>query len=281
MRDVLRHPTLDPAFKELVLTLPSEAYVAEQLDVVDPQKIHATREAMKRSLAHELRADWEWAYETHQATGGYSPDAVSAGRRALANLSQAMLCLDAVERGDAVWPGRVYQRFKDASNMTDRQGALSALLFSGSALADAALQQFLAVFADDPLVVDKWFMLQAAAPEQGNRVFERVRSLLRHPAFNIANPNRARSLVATFCMGNPAGFHRQDAAGYAFWADRVLEIDAVNPQLASRIARSLDRWTQLAEPYRSAARAAISRVAAAPGLSRDTGEIVSHALSAG
>ena len=143
MRDVLRHPTLDPAFKELVLTLPSEAYVAEQLDIVDPQKIHAAREAMKRSLARELRADWEWAFESHQVIGGYSPDPVSSGRRALANLSLLMLCLDAAERGDAVWPGRAYQRFKDASNMTERQGALVALLFSGSSLADAAARALL------------------------------------------------------------------------------------------------------------------------------------------
>ncbi len=281
MREVLRHPTLDPAFKELVLTLPSESYVAEQLDVVDPQKIHAAREAMKLSLARELHADWEWAFDAHQVMGAYSPDPVSAGRRALAGLSLAMLCLDAAERGDAVWPGRAYQRFKDASNMTDRQGALAALLSSGSALAEPALERFFAMFEGEPLVVDKWFTLQAAAPEHGGQVFERIRKLMRHPAFSIQNPNRARSLIATFCLGNPGAFHRGDGAGYAFWAERVLEIDAFNPQLASRIARALDRWTQLAEPYRSGARAAIARVAAAPRLSSDTGEIVSRALSAG
>ena len=137
------------------------------------------------------------------------------------------------------------------------------------------------MFEGEPLVVDKWFSLQAAAPEHGDEVFDRVRKLLRHPAFNIANPNRARSLIGAFCLGNPAGFHRGDGAGYSFWADRVLELDAFNPHLASRIARGLDRWTQLAEPYRSAARAAIARVAAAPKLSTDTGEIVSRALSAG
>src|SRR5947207_15734913 len=104
MRSVLRHPGLDAAFKALVLTLPSEGYGAEQLDIVDPQKIHAAREAMKRSLSRELRADWEWSFEAHQVIGGYSPDPVSSGRRALANLSLHMLCLDAVERGEAVWP---------------------------------------------------------------------------------------------------------------------------------------------------------------------------------
>jgi aminopeptidase N len=281
MRDVLRHPELDAAFKELVLTLPSEGYVAEQLDVVDPPKIHAAREAMKRSLARELRADWEWAFEAHQVIGGYSPDPVSSGRRSLANLSLHMLCLDAVERGDAVWPGRAYQRFKDASNLTERQGALVALLFSGASLADAALERFYAMFESDALVIDKWFSLQATAPEHDDAVFERVQRLMRHPAFSIANPNRARSVIGAFCLANPGAFHRSDGAGYAIWADRVLELDALNPQLASKIARALDRWTQLAEPYRQAARAAIARVAAAPKLSTDVHEIVSRALSAG
>ncbi|MEO8310897.1 MAG: aminopeptidase N [Caldimonas sp.] len=281
MRDVLRHPGLDAAFKELVLTLPSEGYVAEQLDIVDPQKIHVAREAMRRSLARELRADWEWAFDSHQVHGGYSPDPVSSGRRALANLSLAMLCIDAVEQGDPVWPGRAYQRFKDASNMTERQGALAALLYSGSSLADAALDRFYEVFEDDALVVDKWFSMQAAAPEHDGQVFERVKRLLRHPAFSIANPNRARSLIGAFCLANPAGFHRSDGAGYAFWADRVLEIDALNPQLASKISRALDRWTHLEEPYRQLARQAIARVAAGAKLSSDTGEIVSRALSAG
>jgi len=280
MREVLRHPGLDPAFKELVLTPPSEGYIAEQLEQVDPQRVHAAREAMKRGLAHALRDDWQWAFEAHQVTGGYVPDADSSGRRSLANLSLAMLCLDAVEKGDAVWPGRAYQRFKDASNMTDRQGALGALLVAVSPLADAALERFLALFAGDALVVDKWFAMQATAPEHDGRVFARVKALLRHPEFAIANPNRARSLIGAFCLGNPAGFHRTDGAGYAFWADRVIEIDAINPQLASKLGRALDRWTQLAEPYRSEARAAIARVAAAPKLSSDLGEIVSRALAA-
>jgi aminopeptidase N len=281
MREVLRSPALDPAFKELALTLPSEVYIAEQMASVEPQRIHTVRESMRRQLAEALAADWQWAFESHAVAGGYSPDPVSAGRRALANLALAMLCVAAVGRGDAVWPGRAYQHFKDASNMTDRQGALSALLVSRSNLADAALERFHAMFTDDALVLDKWFFLQATAPEHDGRVFERVKGLLAHPAFSLRNPNRARSLIGSFCMGNPAGFHRADGAGYAFWVDRVLELDAVNPQLASRVARALDRWAMLAEPYRSAARGAIARIAAYPKLSNDTQEIVSRALAAG
>jgi aminopeptidase N len=112
-------------------------------------------------------------------------------------------------------------------------------------------------------------------------VFARAKALIKHPDFSLKNPNRARSLLASLCMFNPAAFHRSDAAGYVFWAEQVLAIDAINPQLASRLARSMDRWAQLAEPYRSAAREAIARVAAKPDLSTDVREIVERALASG
>jgi len=280
LRATLRDASLDAAFKELVLTLPSESYVAENLAVVDPQRIHTAREAMRSQLASELRDDWAWALEAHQVVGGYSPDPVSSGRRALANLALSMLCLDAVAQGDAIWPGRAYQRFKDASNMTDRIGALAALVNSHADLAAPALERFHALFKGEPLVIDKWFAMQATAPESEGRVFARAQQLLQHPDFSIRNPNRARSLIAALCMMNPAAFHRTDAAGYVFWADRVLELDAFNPQLAARMARIMDRWSRLAEPYRRAAREALSRVAAKPDLSSDVREIISRALLA-
>jgi aminopeptidase N len=278
MRRVLRHDALDAAFKALALTLPDESWVAEQLAEVDPARVHAVREAMRLALAQALRDDWAWAWEAHHATGGYSPDAASAGRRALANLALAMLCLDATDRGDAVWQGRAYQRFKDATNMTDRAGALVALLEAHSEMADLALQRFHDLFKGDALVIDKWFALQATAPERDGRVFARAKALLKHPDFTLHNPNRARSLIRMLCAENPAAFHRADAAGYVFWADRVVELDAINPQLAARIARAMDRWSKLAEPYRSGAREAIARVAARADLSDDVREVVSRAL---
>ena len=280
MRDILRHPALDAAFKDMVLTPPSEAYVAEKLTVVDPQHIHTAREAMRMQLAAALRDDWAWAHEQHQIPGAYTPDPASSGKRSLANLALSMLCLDAVARGDAVWPGRALQRFKDAAHMTDRLGALAALVNSHAELATPALERFHAMFKGEALVIDKWFALQATAPEVDGRVFARALELLKHPDFSIRNPNRARSLIASLCMMNPAAFHRTDAAGYVFWADRVLELDAANPQLAARMARIMDRWSRLAEPYRSAAQQAISRVAAKPDLSSDVREIVSRALAA-
>jgi len=162
--------------------------------------------------------------------------------------------------------------------MTDRLGALAALVDSHAELAGPALERFHAMFKHEALVIDKWFALQAGASERDGRVFARARALLQHPDCSLRNPNRARSLLATLCLNNPGAFHRPDAAGYVFWADRVIEVDAFNPQLASRLARALDRWRSLAEPYRSAAREAIARVAARSELSDDTSEIVTRAL---
>jgi aminopeptidase N len=279
MRAVLRHPTLDAAFKELVLTLPGETYIAEQLDVVDPQRIHAVREAMREQLAHALHEDWAWAFDAHKDNGAYRPDPLGTGRRALSGLALTMLCLAARTNGDPVWPGKAYQRFKDAGNMTDRFNALSSLVISGHPLAQEALARFHAMFRHEALVIDKWFALQAGAPDRGGNVLPAVRQLMGHPDFQLKNPNRARSVIFSYCSANPGAFHRRDAAGYVFWGDRVIELDAFNPQVAARLARALDRWKKLAEPYRSAAREAIARVAARPDLSNDVREVVSRALA--
>ncbi|MEY4711688.1 MAG: hypothetical protein RIS88_1138 [Pseudomonadota bacterium] len=278
MRGVLRHPALDAAFKDLALALPSETYIAEQLESVDPQRIHAVREAMRQQLATALRHDWEWAYEHHKDNGAYRPDPVSSGRRALAGLALMHLCLAAHPSGDPVWPGKALQRFKEAGNMTDRFNALSALVVSGHALAAQALDRFHSLFKDEALVLDKWFALQAGAPDHGGDRLPVVRQLMNHPDFNIRNPNRARSLIFSYCSANPGAFHRTDAAGYVFWSDRVMELDAINPQVAARLARALDRWKRLVEPCRSAAREAIARVAAKPDLSNDVREVVTRAL---
>ena len=280
MRQVLRHPELDAAFKELVLTLPSETYIAEQLEVVDPQRIHAVREAMRAQLAQALLEDWQWAYEAHRNNGSYRPDTLSAGRRALAGLALAQLCLAASLSGDKVWPGKAYQSFRDASNMTDQANALQALISSGHELATQALARFYSRFKNEELVLDKWFAVQAGACDRAGQVLPTVRQLMSHSDFNLRNPNRARSLIFSYCCANPGAFHRADAAGYVFWSERVVELDAINPQVAARLARALDRWKKLAEPYRSAAREALARVAAKTDLSSDVREVLDHALSA-
>ncbi|KLO57709.1 aminopeptidase N [Delftia tsuruhatensis] len=279
MRGVLRHPQLDAAFKELMLTLPGESYIAEQLAVVDPQRVHAVREAMRQQLATELQADWQQAWQEHSDTGAYRPDPVSSGRRALSGMALSMLCLAARASGDTVWPGKALQRFKDAGNMTDRMSALTALVQSGHPLAAQALARFHKLFQHDALVLDKWFALQGGACDRGGNVLPAVKQLMKHPDFQIKNPNRARSLIFSYCSANPGAFHRADAAGYVFWSERVIELDAINPQVAARLARALDRWSKLAEPYRTAAREAIARVAARAELSNDVREVVTRALA--
>jgi len=283
MRGILRHDRLDAAFKELVLTLPSETYIAEQLAVVDPQQVHAVRESMRLQLATALQDDWQWAFQAHQDTGAYRADPVSTGRRALAGMALSMLCRgsvgDATAAGRDIWPGKAHRRFMSAGNMTDRFNALSALVACGHELGAQAVARFHAMFKDDALVLDKWFALQAGAPDRTGNILPLVRQLLLHPDFNIRNPNRARSVIFSYCSANPGAFHRHDAAGYVFWRERVLELDAINPQVAARLARALDRWSRLAEPYRGAAREAIARVAAKTDLSNDVREVVTRALS--
>jgi aminopeptidase N len=193
---------------------------------------------MRHELATGLDADWQICYAQNRVLGAYSPDAISSGQRALSNMALHMLCLASHQQDSAVWPGKALQAFKDASNMTDRFGALSALVSSGHAFAEPALVQFHALFKNEALVIDKWFALQAAAPDRSGSILPVVRQLMQHADFNLRNPNRARSLIFSYCSANPGGFHRSDAAGYVFWSERVIELDAFNPQVAARLARA-------------------------------------------
>jgi aminopeptidase N len=280
MRALLRDPHLDPAFKAQALAPPEATYIAEQLDAVNPSAVQAALNAAMSQLAAELRADWIWAFETHQVVGGYSPNPVDAGKRALAGFALSMLVLDDTRQGASVWPGRAYQRVKEGTNMTERFAGLKALVCSHATLGDAALAHFHDCFANDPSVIDKWFTLQARAPERDGKVFERARKLLKHPDFTLKNPNRARSLLFQLCNLNPGAFHRTDAAGYVLWADQVAALDAINPQQGARLARALDRWQALAEPFRSATHEALKRLSERPGLSSDVREVVDKALQA-
>ncbi len=272
LRNVLCDPALSPAFKELVLTLPGEGIIAEQLDVTDPARIRAARQQLRLALARRLQDDWEQTWYDLAPLDGYAPDFTGSGRRALRNLALAQLC----HLGDAQWQGRAYQLVKDADNMTDRFAALGALVSSSAPLAEVALARFATQFAHEPLVMDKWFALQASAP---GATVSTIEALMQHPDFSLRNPNRARSVISTFCQANPGSFHRADGEGYAFWATQVRALDALNPQVAARLARALDRWRKLATPYAAAAELSMRALAAHPGLSPDTHEILDKALA--
>lgn len=277
---VLRNPTLDPAFKELVLTLPGQAYLAEQLALVDAHAIFQCRENLRLAIATELADDWSHTYASVNSPGAYQLDEVSIGKRALAGLALHYLALlPSSDTTHTHWQLRAQTHALQANNLTDMLNATSALVNAGSALADAALNHLYHHANGDALVIDKWFALQAAAPDRNGSTLERVRQLLRHPDFTLTNPNRARSLIFSFCMANPNGFHQTNGSGYALWAEQVIALDALNPQVAARLGRALDRWMSLCEPQRSAALKALTQVAARPGLSKDLSEVIGKALA--
>ncbi|WP_317205724.1 aminopeptidase N [Janthinobacterium sp.] len=272
-RALLSDVSLDAAFRELALVLPSETMIAERMAAVDPQAIHTARQFMRRSIAAALKPELLVQYKLNQTPGAYSPDALSAGKRALKNLALAYLLI----APDAEALELAQQQFDGAGNMTDRAAALTALIHADAPQhAATALRDFYHDFEAEALVVDKWFAMQASAP--GSDVAA-VRALMRHPAFTLKNPNRARSLIFNFCAGNPSRFHAADGSGYAFWAEQVIALDALNPQVAARLARSMDRWRRYVPALQAHMKAALEQVAASAGLSNDVLEVVGKALA--
>nr|WP_314543561.1 aminopeptidase N [uncultured Massilia sp.] len=272
MRKILADETLDPAFREQALLLPSETMVADQLDVVDPLAIHVARQFVRADIGARLRPELLAQYHANQTPGEYSPDAESIGKRALKNLALAYLCAAPDEESIAL----AQKQFDEAGNMTDRVAALAALVHARAPQAQAALQRFYDEFQGEALVVDKWFAMQASAPTTNVAA---VRELMTHKAFTLRNPNRARSLVSTFCAGNPVGFHAPDGSGYAFWAEQVIALDALNPQVASRLARAMDRWRRYTPSLQAHMKKALQQVSGQAKLSNDVREVVGKALA--
>jgi aminopeptidase N len=272
LRKVLVDDSLDPAFREQALTLPSETVIAEQLAVVDPMAVHIARQFVRADIGARLRQELLAQYHANQTLGAYSPDAVSSGKRALKNL--ALSYLNATPDEESVTLAQ--RQFDTADNMTDRAAALGALIASRVPEAADALDVFYEEFKDEALVVDKWFAMQASSPTTDVAA---ARALMRHPAFTLRNPNRARSLVAMFCANNPVQFHAPDGSGYAFWAEQVIALDALNPQVASRLARAMDRWRRYAPSLQVQMQAALQQVAGQGKLSNDVREVVSKALA--
>ncbi len=277
---VLHSPGLDPAFKEVVLTLPSQAYLAEQLETVNAKAIFTCREALRLAIANGLAQAWHHTYASVRHLGAYEADEASIGRRALAGLAlQYLTLLDDAEGQSTNGAKLALAHAKAANNLTDRLNATVALVYAGSPLAPQALDHLYQSAHGDALVIDKWFSLQATAPDHSGATLDKVKKLMHHPDFTLSNPNRARSLVFAFCSANPSAFHLEGGAGYAFWAEQVLALDAINPQVAARLGRALDRWKSLCEPQRSVAQHALAHVAKQTGLSKDLSEVVGKALS--
>ncbi|TFW28529.1 aminopeptidase N [Massilia horti] len=272
MRKILTDDTLDPAFREQALLLPSESMIADQMDVVQPLPIHTARQFMRAEIGARLHNELLATYRSQQTPGEYSADAESIGRRALKNLALAYLGATPAEQALAL----AQEQFSNATNMTDRVAALGALIHANAPAAPDALNRFYDEFEDEALVIDKWFAMQATAATTD---VAKVRKLMKHPAFNMRNPNRVRSLISSFCAANPVQFHAADGSGYAFWAEQVIALDALNPQIASRLSRAMDRWRRYTPELQAYMKQALEKVAGQTKLSNDVREVVSKALS--
>jgi aminopeptidase N len=272
---VLDDDALEPAFAALALTPPAETDIAREIGRdIDPDAIFRARLHLRSSLGDALQTRLASTYERMAVSGPYSPDATSAGKRSLRNV-----CLDLLAAGgkaDAI--ARAERQYQAADNMTDRMAALATLAQHAGAARERALDDFYRRYADNALVIDKWFALQAMIPETAT--LERIRALTGHKAFDVSNPNRIRSLIGAFAQGNPSQFKRADGAGYGFITDHILALDPKNPQVAARLATAFRTWRSLEPDRRRHAEAALTRINARAGLSRDVAEIVERTLAA-
>jgi aminopeptidase N len=260
----------DPALLAEAIALPGEEYLAEQMEIVDVEGLYAARTFIRRALARALEGPFRRVYEALNTGKPYDDAAVSMARRSLKNLCLAFL----VELPSGAAPAQA--QLQTCDNMTDSIAALAALVYRGAPGYREALAAFEARWRKDPLVMDKWFGLQATKPGRG--AARRVRGLLNHPAFSLANPNKVRSLVGAFAIMNPTGFHAASGEGYRLVADLVLRLDALNPQVAARTACAFTSWKRYNKARRALMQAQLQRIAASIPLSPDVAEIVDNAL---
>jgi aminopeptidase N len=262
----------EPAFKALIVSLPSENDLALATQGADPTAIHEAREALRARLAVHLHSALERLHAGLQERGEFLVDAEAAGRRALRNAALDLMAANATPPARA----RARAHYRGSANMTDMIGGLSALMRMGGPDFDDALEDFYKRWKDDPLVIDKWFALQARDPDEG--ALGRVLALTAHPAFDARTPNRLRALVQTFAAANPSRFHDPSGAGYRFLADQILAVDGFNPMTAARLVEPLCAWQRYAPDLAALMRAELSRIADAPNLSANVREQVARAL---
>ena len=282
----LKDETIDAAYRACLLSLPSEKELKERVSgPLDPLALYQAREFLRTSLAEQHRDLWLAIYQEHHQNSvfgantevmDYSPDAISVGHRRLKNLALVYL----LSIGNARALAWAQMQYAQAQHMTDRMGALNAMMHfeqgQETKLTQHLLTQFYQTFADNPLVVDKWFALQASSP---HTTLADIQALMQHPAFTLRNPNRARALVFQFCLNNTQGFHQTDGAAYNFWAEQVLALDALNPEIAARLARTLDNWARYADPHQGLMQKALNKVYSHSTLSKNCREIIQKALA--
>ncbi|MCG8314683.1 MAG: aminopeptidase N [Pseudomonadales bacterium] len=272
METVLANTDLDKAMLARMLMLPSEAYLAEQHKPVKVQLIHSAREKVKHILAAKLSSQFKAVYDSIPLSQHYEYNSAAVASRALKNTCLSYLMTDpCTETVNACMT-----HYEQAGNMTDQLAAFTALVHSTAAVKQDVINAFYLQWQEEALVVDQWFSVQATSPQKDT--LERVQSLLQHPAFEITNPNKVRALIGAFCNNNPVNFHRADGKGYEFLADRIIELNKVNPQIASRLSGIMSRWRNYEPALADLMQNQLKRIMMEP-LSPDVYEIVSKSLN--
>ena len=269
--NTLDNAALDPAFIAEAVLLPSESFIGDQMEIVDPEAIFRAREALRKDLGKTLEPRWRAAYQRGREAGAYRYDPESKGLRRLKGVALGFIAASGA--GDA--HEIAFQQFEAADNMTDRQGAMTTLVNGNSNTRVAALDIFYNRYSDNPLVLDKWFSTQAFSSRDDTP--DVVADLAHHRDFSLANPNRARSLVGAFSV-NQRAFHVADGRGYRFVADQLIALDKLNPQTAAKLVPPFGRWKRYDENRAALMRAELERILATPGLSKDMFEQASKSL---
>ena len=274
LADTVNSPALDPAYKALTLTFPSEQLISRTIGAnVDPDRVRATRLKLIAGLVTRLEATLEAVYRASISAAPYSTDTAQSGMRSLKNGALGLLVIGGSVRGASL----AREQYQSATNMTDRYAALAAIVAGWTTDAEALLGHFRTMYTADPLVLDKWLALNAIAPEPS--VVDRVRAILADPGFPRNNPNRLRALVGNFGLGNPSQFARADGTGFRFVTEFVADVDKRNPQVAARVLTAFRIWRSFEPGRKSAAEAALTALRDAGGLSRNTTDILERTLA--
>lgn len=273
-KQVLEAEGLDKAMVSKVLTLPSEAYLSELADEVDVEAIYEVRKFVRKEIAKQLEGSLLEVYKANDTEEEYSPDSDSIARRSLKNLCLSyLMCLE-----KEVYLELANQQYQKADNMTDMQAALTLVAHSEfSADAERLLADFYDKWQNESLVVNLWLSIQSADPKSG--ALQRVEQLMQHPAFDAKNPNKLRSVISVFCAQNTVNFHAMDGSGYGFLADRIIELNKQNPQIASRMLTPLTRWKKYSPERQALMKAELERISNSGELSKDVYEVVSKSLA--
>ncbi|CAB4310365.1 unnamed protein product [Prunus armeniaca] len=272
LRSILSDLSLDKEFVAKAITLPGEGEIMDMMEVADPDAVHAVRTFIRKQLAHELKAELLSTVENNRSTEEYVFDHPNLARRSLKNIALAYLA----SLEDSRCTELVLNEYRSATNMTDQFAALAAIAQNPGKTRDDILADFYSKWQEDYLVVNKWFALQAMSDVPGN--VENVRNLLSHPAFDLRNPNKVYSLIGGFC-GSPVNFHAKDGSGYKFLGEIVMQLDKINPQVASRMVSAFSRFRRYDETRQNLAKAQLEKILATNGLSENVFEIASKSLA--